>query len=178
MQKSTFLSALALLMTCCTGKHPETKNASTRATQVEAPVPVQEIQPAAPDPFVLVALELTDSIQTDVFKKYGMAFSGNCYSCDIAHLQISGRQLTFINACEAKQRFTLRIESYVQNDREIRLETKDSKLVFSKIADAPVYALKVSGQTIERANLLLGKFYTFQDRLPKFEIHDCGDFQG
>jgi len=173
MKKNIFVTLLALLLICCTGRHSKPK---TAATKVETSL--KEIQPAAPDPFVLVALELTDSIQTDVFKKYGMAFSGNCYSCDIAHLQISGRQLTFINACEAKQRFTFRIESYVQNDREIRLDTKDSKLVFSKIADAPVYVLKVSGQTIERANLLLGKFYTFQDRLPKFEIHDCGDFQG
>lgn len=176
MKNPAIFIVLLLLVNSCTNNHPKAGE-SAKSPEQQQDVQKQK-KPDIPNPFTLVALEVVDSTNQNAFQKYGMAFSGNCYSCDIAHLQISGREITFVNACDAQQSLTFSIETFVQNDQQIYLETREAKFVFSKIANAPVYQLKVSGKPLKDPNLLLGKFYTFQEKLPKFEIHDCGDFQG
>lgn len=58
------------------------------------------------------------------------------------------------------------------------LESEGYQFVFSRMGNTPVYKLNVGGKTFNNPELRLNTYFTTPKELPKFEVHDCGDFQG
>jgi hypothetical protein len=46
----------------------------------------------------LIPIEIVDPKSTNVYEKYGLEFSGNCYACDLANLSISEKSIKLTNA--------------------------------------------------------------------------------
>jgi hypothetical protein len=126
----------------------------------------------------LFAIDILDPESTNVFKKYGIEFTGNCYACDLAILSLTEKQFKMTNVCNDKVTKTYEIIAFSGSDNLIQFKTKQNNFVLTKIDKAPVYELKITGDTTKLKDLRVSKFYTTSKMLDKFEEHDCGDFQG
>jgi hypothetical protein len=182
MKKTVTSLTLVLLITSCTATAD--RHISGEKTETPAPAENPVISSSAVESItgiidaVLVPLEIADSTNSDVFQKYSMEFSGNCYSCDLANLQIEPHQLTLTNVCDTYSKLVLPIERIQQTLREIRLVTRDREFIFTQVATVPVYELQMTGKPLTNQDLRIGTYYTFRHKLPAFKIHDCGEFQG
>lgn len=126
----------------------------------------------------LIPIDIVNSKSTNVYKKYGLEFSGNCYACDLANLSIGEKTIKLVNVCDEKVQQSFEILNISESNDRIEIKVKQTSLVFSKIDKAPVYELKINGNDLEAENLRLSRYYTLSEILHKFEQHDCGDFQG
>ncbi|MBS1916651.1 MAG: hypothetical protein JST87_10235 [Bacteroidetes bacterium] len=151
----------------------------TRSKKIEKPViDTNEINKKAEYPIRLVPIDTVDSKNKDVFKRYGIEFDGNCYTCDLAELSISDKTIQLVNVCDEKRNKSFDIITISKTDNSIEIKTAQNNFVFIKIDKAPVYELKITGNTIQVELLRLSTYYTLKKILKKFEEHDCGDFQG
>ena len=57
----------------------------------------------------LVPLQLNDSTEHDVYKRYSFDFAGNCYSCDVIEIDIKADVFIFRNACDSDAKFDLKV---------------------------------------------------------------------
>ncbi|WP_035650250.1 hypothetical protein [Flavobacterium sp. ASV13] len=126
----------------------------------------------------LFPIDILNPKSKDVFKKYGIEFTGNCYACDLAIVSISEKRFKITNVCDDKTTQEFEITEFSGSDDLIEFKTKQNNFILTKIDKAPVYELKITGDSIKIKNLRISKFYTTQKMLDKFEEHDCGDFQG
>ncbi len=126
----------------------------------------------------LVPMEIVDSLSNNVYEKYGLEFSGNCYSCDIANVSITEKSIILTNVCDEKQNKTFNIINIAEIDNRIEIKTKSNEFIFTKIENEPIYKFRIIGKTIEFDNLRFALYYTLEKILNKFKQHDCGDFQG
>ena len=126
----------------------------------------------------LISVEILNKKSKNVFKKYGLEFSGNCYACDLAELKIDDKKISIYNTCDKEIHLELAITKVVSTKDEIIIETGTCKFAFLKIEDAPVYELKIIGKNFKNENLRIGTYFTMKKIINKFEVHDCGDFQG
>lgn len=126
----------------------------------------------------LSAIDILDPKSKNVFKKYGIEFTGNCYACDLAILSITDKQFKMTNVCNDKVSQIYEIIEFSGSDNLIQFKTKQNNFILTKIDKAPVYELKITGDTTKIKDLRISKFYTTSKMLDKFEEHDCGDFQG
>jgi len=126
----------------------------------------------------LVPLTIIDTANSNVYEKYGIEFSGNCYDCDLAVISINKKNFDIINVCDKGDFYREEKFSYESSPNEFIVTTINNKFIFTKIDTAPVYELKVLGQEISLKKKRISKFYTQQKALNKFKQHDCGDFGG
>ena len=126
----------------------------------------------------LIPIDTVDSKNNNIYKKYGIEFSGNCYNCDLAELSITDKRIKLTNVCNAKLNRIFEIEKIANTKIKIEIKTKQNDFVFSQIDKAPIYQLKITGKDIKDKNLRISKYYTLKKLLKKFEQHDCGDFEG
>ena len=126
----------------------------------------------------LIPIELQNEKSENVYEKYGLEFTGNCYACDLAEFKIEKHKISLSNVCDVTNRINLQIVNVEHTDNQIKIETKNCKFIFLKIHNEPIYKLKIINGTIEKKNLRISEYYTITKSLSKFETHDCGDFQG
>lgn len=130
------------------------------------------------EPLNLIPIDILDSKNKDIYKKFGIEFSGNCYECDLAELAISNKTIKLTNVCDTKQNQTLEIVKITNTKSKIEIKTKQNNFVFTEIHKVPIYELKITGKYIKVKNFRISKYYTLKKLLKKFEQHDCGDFEG
>lgn len=126
----------------------------------------------------LIPIDTVDSKSENIYKKYGIEFSGNCYACDLAEITITEQTLKLTNVCDVKLDREFEIIKITNAKSEIEIKTQQSDFTFTKIDKAPIYELKITGKEINAENLRISKYYTLKKLLKKFEQHDCGDFEG
>ena len=127
---------------------------------------------------LLVPMEIVKPNATDVTKKYGLEFSGNCYACDVVNILVDGEMITLMNACDLNSQLSYRIEAVEEKENQISIRTQSHTFVFEQVEDYPVYSLKVIGEEIDESMFREASFYTLRSLLDTFEVHDCGDFEG
>ena len=126
----------------------------------------------------LIPIELQNEKSENVYEKYGLEFTGNCYACDLTEFKIEKHKISLSNVCDVTNKINLQIVNVEHTDNQIKIETKNCKFIFLKIHNEPIYKLKIINGTIEKKNLRISEYYTITKSLSKFETHDCGDFQG
>jgi len=126
----------------------------------------------------LAPIEIKDANQKDVFKKYGIEFSGNCYACDLAIFKLNKKNFDIVELCDEKNFHRYDDFSYEKTDNSIKIITPESTFIFTKVENEPIYQLKIEGQKPEFKNMRISEFYTQESLIEKFEEHDCGDFEG
>lgn len=175
----------ALLASCssATDKKVET-NTSPEAqkevvTSKSEPVKIDpEIVEIPGDFSTLVPIDVLNSKSTNVHDKYGVEFSGNCYSCDLASLSITKKQMRWINVCDEKDTFEIDDFSYTTEGNKTIFKTPERTYILTQIDKAPVYELVIEGKKLELKNKRISKYFTTKKALPLFTEHDCGDFEG
>ncbi|MBE8727816.1 hypothetical protein [Flavobacterium hungaricum] len=150
----------------------------TEKTVSEPAATITEQQNQNKDLEELSAIELLKPQSKNVFKKYGIEFTGNCYACDLAVLSITKKQIKMTNVCNDQVTQEDEIIEFSESDNVVQFKTKRNNFTLTKIDKAPVYELKITGDTTKIKDLRISKYYTTHQMLDKFEEHDCGDFQG
>ncbi|MCJ7936079.1 MAG: hypothetical protein MUW56_21235 [Chryseobacterium sp.] len=126
----------------------------------------------------LVPIDVLNSKSTNVYEKYGIEFSGNCYSCDLASLSITKDAMTWTNICDEMDTFKTDKFSFSVEGNKTVLKTSERTYILTQIDKAPVYELVVEGQKLELNNKRVSRYFTTQKALSLFKEHDCGDFEG
>lgn len=180
------LSVVAALLASCspaTDKKVE-KNTSLEAsekvvTSKSEPVKIDPATLEIPGDFsTLVPIDLLNSKSTNVHDKYGIEFSGNCYSCDLTSLSITKKQIRWTNVCDEKDTFEIDDFSYSNEGNKTIFKTPERTYILTQIDKAPVYELVIEGKKLELKNKRISKYFTTKKALPLFTEHDCGDFEG
>ena len=130
------------------------------------------------EPLNLIPIDIVDSKNKDIYKKYGIEFSGNCYECDLAEFSINEKSIKLTNVCDTEQNQIFEIIKITNTKSKIEIKTKQNNFVFTEIDKVPIYELKIIPKGIKTKNLRISKYYTLKKLLKKFEQHDCGDFEG
>lgn len=126
----------------------------------------------------LIPIEIQDKKSNNVYEKYGLEFSGNCYDCDLATFKIDKQKICITNVCDKEINESLEILKTESSEDEVTIETKNHRFLFKRVHNEPIYLLKITKGTFEVKNLRTSKFFTVKKSLKKFKVHDCGEFQG
>jgi hypothetical protein len=126
----------------------------------------------------LIPIDTVGPKSNNVYERYGLEFSGNCYDCDLAVLTITDKSIKLTNVCGKEQNQIYEVIKVTNFENRIELKTKHNDFIFTKIDNAPIYELKIIGSTIKNDELRISNYFTLEKILNKFAIHDCGDFQG
>lgn len=181
----SFSVVIALLASCSPSAEKkvnktdsaETKKADTAA--VLTPTKKTVSNPELPGDFsALVPIDVLNSKSTNVYEKYGIEFSGNCYSCDLASLSVTKNKIVWTNVCDEKDIFEINDFSFSNVGNKTILKTPERTYILTQIDKAPVYELVMEGQKLELNNKRISRYFTTQKALPLFKEHDCGDFEG
>lgn len=126
----------------------------------------------------LVPLEIVDSSSPDVYKRFGISTSGMCYECDLANISIANGKIHFSNICDPGNSLSYEINRLVQNGQTTAIRFKEVMFVLEKINQVPVYRLQLENTLKPGERLKLKEYYSSEADIKKFEIHDCGEFEG
>jgi hypothetical protein len=126
----------------------------------------------------LIPIDKIDPKSNNVYERYGLEFSGNCYDCDLADLTITDKSIKLTNVCGKEQNQIYEVIKVTNFENRIELKTKNNDFIITKIDNAPIYELKIIGNTIKNDDLRISNYFTLKKILKKFETHDCGDFLG
>ncbi len=182
----TSLSIVIILLASCSPatdkKMKKVDSVSAKTTRISKPGPVKNAITASEIPVdfsTLVPIDVLNSKSTDVYEKYGIEFSGNCYSCDLASLSITKKQIRWTNVCDEKDTFEIDHFSFSHEGNKTVFKTSERTYILTQIDEkAPVYELVIEGKKLELKNKRISKYFTTQKALPLFTEHDCGDFEG
>lgn len=132
-----------------------------------------------PDDFsALIPIDVLDSKSTNVYEKYGIEFSGNCYSCDLASLSVTKDKMVWTNICDENDTFKIDKFSFSTEGSKTVLKTPERTYTVTQIDKAPVYELVIEGKKLELHNKRVSRYFTTKKALPLFKEHDCGNFEG
>lgn len=98
----------------------------------------------------LVPVEMVAAQSKNVFEKYGLEFTGNCYACDLANLVIKQDSIYMTNVCGAEDKEALKIISIKNVGNDCIIEAGKLKLTFIRVDKAPVFSLKINGQLAKK----------------------------
>ncbi|MFZ1784890.1 MAG: hypothetical protein WAU23_06770 [Ferruginibacter sp.] len=126
----------------------------------------------------LIPLEIKDSVSKNVYEKYGIDFSGNCYSCDLAEIRINKKHIDLVNVCDENNIYRIEGFTYSTDDNNLKINTDKNEFLFTRIDNAPVYKLEIRGSKIDLKEKKIAIYFTQKKQLSKFKEHECGDFQG
>lgn len=156
---------------------PQTATEKTSSSKTSKPEkPVQDVDFSQYSK--LVPIELKDSNSADVFKKYGIKFSGNCYSCDLAVFKLNKKNFDIVNVCDENDVERFKEYNYDNSGDILKINTAEITFIFTKVEKEPVYQLKIEGEKPNLKNKRISEFYAPENLVDKFEEHDCGDFEG
>ncbi|MDR6369912.1 hypothetical protein J2795_001545 [Chryseobacterium bernardetii] len=175
----------ALLASCspATDKKVE-KSTSTdtrKEVEISAPEPMKNDQATLEIPAdfsTLVPIDLLNNKSANVHDKYGIEFSGNCYSCDLTSLSITKKHIRWTNVCDEKDTFDIDDFSYSNEGNKTIFKTPERTYILTQIDKAPVYELVIEGEKLELKNKRISRYFTTKKALALFTEHDCGDFEG
>ncbi|OBX22259.1 MULTISPECIES: hypothetical protein [Bizionia] len=126
----------------------------------------------------LIPIEILKKQSTNVYKKYGLEFTGNCYDCDLAEFRIENGKVFIYNVCDINEYLIFDILELKNQEKSIEIKTKKFTLLFSRVEKEPIFKLDIINYDFNKRSLRISEFYTFKENLMKFETHDCGDFDG
>ncbi|CAD0218463.1 hypothetical protein KYG33_03185 [Chryseobacterium sp. D764] len=126
----------------------------------------------------LVPIDLLNSKSVNVYEKYGIEFSGNCYSCDLTSVSITKEKIIWTNVCDEKDTFEISDFSFSNEGNKTIFKTPERTYIVTQIDKAPVYELVIEGKKLELKNKRISKYFTTEKALPLFTEHDCGNFEG
>ena len=126
----------------------------------------------------LVPIEVLNNKSTNAYEKYGIEFSGNCYSCDLASLSITKDNIIWTNVCDENDIFKIDDFSFSNEGSKTIVKTSERTYTLTQIDKSPVYELVIKGQTLELKNKRVSRYFTTKKALSLFKEHDCGDFEG
>ena len=175
------ISMLFCLLTSCKQENKETANQETVTQSIEqtdVTTTTKNTSKLAIDLETLVPIEILDEHNTNVYEKYGIEFSGNCYACDLASLSITNNHIIWTNVCDEEDTFEITDFSFTTEGNQTILKTTDRTLLLTQIDKVPVYELVIEGKKLEMDNKRIAKYFTTKAALPNFKEHDCGDFDG
>ncbi|KPE49617.1 hypothetical protein [Chryseobacterium indologenes] len=179
---SVVITFLASCSPSAEKKVNRTDSAEAKKTDTAAvPTPVKKTisNPELPGDFsALVPIDVLNSKSTNVYEKYGIEFSGNCYSCDLAGLSVTKNKMVWTNVCDEKDIFEITDFSFFNEGNKTILKTPERIYILTPIDKAPVYELVVEGRKLELNNKRVSRYFTTQKAMPLFKEHDCGDFEG
>lgn len=155
----------------------ETKKVDTAAITNSVKNTISKIELSS-DLLTLTPIDLLESKSTNVYEKYGIEFSGNCYACDLASLSITENKIIWTNVCDEKDTFEMDDFTISNEESKTILKMPDHTYILTKIDQAPVYELVVEGSKLELKNKRVARYFTTKEALPLFKEHDCGDFEG
>lgn len=175
---------LALLSSCSSHKGESAENAAVKEVKLDTLVKPSSgestkntaVLPA--DFLALVPIDLLDRKSENVYEKFGLEFSGNCYSCDLASLSVAQHKIIWTNVCDDADNFEIDDFSSKKEAEKIILKTVERTFIITKIDEAPVYELLIEGRNLELTNKRIATYFTSKEALPRFKEHDCGDFDG
>ncbi|MBW3519866.1 hypothetical protein [Flavobacterium sp. NKUCC04_CG] len=180
----SFAIAIALLSSCTTTAKKETvetpfKTSSVVSITKEKVTPVDSETAAVPKALAaLVPIAVLDSKSSDVYEKYGIEFSGNCYACDLANLSIADNKMVWTNVCDEKDTYVMDGFTFDAESNKYIFTTSDRIFTLTQIDQAPVYKLNISGKKFDLRNKRTSNYYTTKEALPLFKENDCGEFEG
>lgn len=182
MKKCLFIYVflLSIIYVSCNKNQSETKTEASNVDSIEKNSVVAEDnnQNDLADFSELVPLVIVDSTSQDVYEKYGIEFSGNCYACDLAKIKINKKHFDLINVCNEEDVQRFEIFSYSNENKILKIKTKEQEFLLTKIDNAPIYKLTISGKELTLENKRIAVYFTQSKIVNKFKEHDCGDFQG
>ncbi|WP_326983244.1 hypothetical protein VUJ46_01465 [Chryseobacterium sp. MYb264] len=126
----------------------------------------------------LIPVDILDGKSKNVYEKYGIEFSGNCYACDLANLSVTKNKIVWTNVCDEKDTFEINTFTSATEGNTTVIKTAQSTYILTKIDEAPVYKLVTEGEKPNPKNKRLSGYFTTKQALPLFREHDCGDFEG
>ncbi|AZA83548.1 hypothetical protein C1637_15150 [Chryseobacterium lactis] len=181
----TSLSVAIVLFVSCSPstekKEKKVDSTEIKENSVSTPAPVKDTTSKSEVPgdlSSLVPVDLLDSKSTNVYEKYGLEFSGNCYSCDLASLSVTKKKIIWTNVCDEKDTFEINDFSFTNEGNKTILKTPEGTYIVTKIDKAPVYEVVLEGQKLEMKNKRISRYFTTKKALSLFKEHDCGDFEG
>ncbi|MEJ5048794.1 hypothetical protein WH221_03100 [Chryseobacterium culicis] len=181
---TSFSMVMMLLVSCSPTtekKVNKADSANAKVHQISTPDPAKNkvVKSEIPNDFsTLVPIDVLNSKSTDVYEKFGIEFSGNCYSCDLASLSITKKKIIWTNVCDEKDTFETNDFSFSNDGNKAIFKTSERTYILTQIDQAPVYELSVEGQKLDLKNKRISKYFTTKKALPLFTEHDCGDFEG
>ncbi|WP_298136752.1 hypothetical protein [Flavobacterium sp.] len=183
MKKYLFICVflLSIIFVSCNKNQSESKTASTKADSIEnnnvTPKDNSSSQNDLADFSELVPLTIVDSTSQDVYEKYGIEFSGNCYACDLAKIEINKKHIDLVNVCNEEDVQRFEILSYSNDNKILKIKTKEQEFLLTKMDEAPIYKLTINGKELTLENKRIAMYFTQSKTLNKFKEHDCGDFE-
>ncbi|MEN5307851.1 hypothetical protein ABE425_10070 [Chryseobacterium cucumeris] len=168
----------ALLASCSPSSDKKTETNTSPDTQKEVASSQPEPVEIPADFSTLVPIDVLNSKSPNVHDKYGIEFSGNCYSCDLASLSITKKLIRWTNVCDEKDTFEIDDFSYTTEENKTIFKTPERTYILTQIDKAPVYELVIEGKKLELKNKRISKYFTTKKALRLFTEHDCGDFEG
>lgn len=179
-----YYMALSLAIFSCKSENKETEKQITVTEQItqpkaEKPTDKKEIQDIDLSEYSKLApIELKESKSKNVFKKYGIEFSGNCYSCDLATFKINKKNFDIVNICDENDFERFKDFKYEKSGNILKIIISETTFIFTKVENEPIYQLTFEGKKPDLKNKRISEFYTPENLIEKFEEHDCGDFEG
>lgn len=186
MKKIIILCSTVVLFTIvsCKSENKETEKQTANSEQISEPKTVEKaIEEKKVEEIDwseysnLAPIEIKDAKNKDVFKKYGIEFTGNCYACDLAEFKIK-KNFDIVSLCEKNDFQRYKDFKYEKSGNILKIITSDATFIFTKVENEPIYKLSIEGKKPDLKNKRISEFYTPQNLIEKFEEHDCGDFQG
>ncbi len=181
--KFLLVVSISLISACSENKQTEKENEDKPESVLKSAEKPSSDKPESVD-FnrlkldTLIALTIVKEESKNVYEKFGIDFNGYCYACDAADVVLNNEQVQLINTCDPEVKRTFRIQKKNLTKDGFTLESEGYRFVFSRMNNTPVYQLKLLGKPFNNPELRLNSYFTTPKALPKFEIHDCGDFQG
>jgi len=175
-----FLIILLLGIFSC---KPDSKQTTKEKTSAPTIIENTSVKKSGGDPDLsqfskLVPIEIKDDKSTDIYKKYGLEFSGNCYACDLAVFKINKKNFDLVNICDENDFERYKKFTHENSDDVFKIGTPETIFIFTKVEKEPIYQLKIEGKKPNFNNKRIAKFYTVENLIEKFEEHDCDDFEG
>lgn len=182
---TTLSIAMILLTSCSPSTEKKVKKEGSTVVKAEtvstitSPEKNTDSKEVVPADFAeLVPIDVLNTKSTNTYEKYGIEFSGNCYSCDLARLSVTHNKIVLTNVCDEKDTFEINDFSFSNQGNTTALKTSERTYILKQIDKAPVYELIIEGEKLELKNKRLSKYFTIKKALPLFAEHDCGDFEG
>ncbi|WP_270090708.1 hypothetical protein [Sphingobacterium sp. SYP-B4668] len=126
----------------------------------------------------LLPVTILEDHEKDVFKKYGIEFTGNCYACDLAKIEVTAKQVIVTNVCDSTLQERFDIIDLNDSGAEVKVKTVGVVFIFRNTEEGPVREFIVQGDLKLKEGLRLSKYYIPVVTLEKFEVKDCGEFDG
>jgi hypothetical protein len=139
----------------------------------------------------LISLQIINKSAKDFYSQYGIYSSSGCYSCDLAvfHIDSKKKKIYVTNNClkemeiseETKNNYTtISFSNISEENNLIKITSNSFELSLIENKEYNYYKVKFSDSFLKFIpdGLNLTDIMTLKSDLSKFQIEDCGDFDG